>query len=55
MKSIFRGSPQPGPLPVCGGDGKKLLPTTVPTTLPMMAPATNSDSQWMLTETLKPM
>jgi hypothetical protein len=33
----------------------KLLPTTVPVTLPMMAPATNSDNQWMLTETLKPM
>jgi hypothetical protein len=33
----------------------KLVPTAVPMTLPMMAPATNSENQWMVTETPKPM
>ena len=32
----------------------KLWPTTRPIRLPMMAPATNSESQWMLTEMPSP-
>ena len=30
---------------------KKLFPTTEPMTEPMIAPATNSENQWMVTET----
>lgn len=33
----------------------KLLPITVPIMLPMMAPATKSENQWMVTETPRPM
>ena len=33
----------------------KLLPTVIPITLPMMAPAANSENQWIVTETANPM
>jgi hypothetical protein len=33
---------------------QKLFPTTEPMTEPMMAPATNSENQWMVTETPMP-
>jgi hypothetical protein len=33
---------------------KKLFPTTTPTTVPMIAPATKSESQWMVIETPMP-
>jgi hypothetical protein len=32
----------------------KLRPTVMPITLPMMAPAANSENQWMVTETASP-
>jgi hypothetical protein len=34
---------------------RKLLPTVFPITLPMMAPAANSENQWIVTETQSPM
>jgi hypothetical protein len=33
----------------------KLLPTVLPITLPIMAPAANSENQWIVTETASPM
>jgi len=33
----------------------KLFPTTIPTTEPIIAPATKSEYQWMVMETPKPM
>ena len=32
----------------------KLLPTVIPITLPIMAPAANSENQWIVTETANP-
>jgi hypothetical protein len=34
---------------------KKFLPTTVPTIVPMIAPAAKSENQWIVVETPTPM